>query len=62
MIYTLLIVLILILLALLIWLRVKYANVVRYARKSDAERIRLATELHELKEQTDYITFKLHGN
>jgi hypothetical protein len=62
MIYTLLILLIALLLCLLGYLRYRYGKLLAYTKKSDTERIALAQELYELKEQSDYITFKLHGN
>jgi cell division protein FtsL len=61
MIYTLLIALIILLVAVVVWQRYEYRKLLTYTRHSDTERLAIATELQELKEQSDYINFTLHG-
>jgi hypothetical protein len=61
MIYTLLIVLIIALVAILVWLRARYIALLEYTKQSDTQRLAISMELQELKEQSDYINFKLHG-
>lgn len=43
---------------LLIFLRNRYKQLADYTRKADTERIALAIELGELKEEQEYIRFK----
>jgi hypothetical protein len=61
MIYTLLIVLIIALVAVLVWLRARYIALLDYTRQSDTERIALAEELQTLKDESDFINFIKHG-
>ena len=48
-------------LALLAFLRYRYGKLLRYTRKSDAERLHLASENADLREAQEYISFKIHG-
>jgi hypothetical protein len=61
MIYTLLIALIILLVAILVWQRARYIALLEYTRQSDTQRLAISIELQELKEQSDYINFIKHG-
>jgi hypothetical protein len=46
-------------LALLLFLRHRYGRLLKYTRHSDQERIALALENSELKEEREYISFRI---
>lgn len=67
MIYFLLLI-IAVLLCLLVWLRNRHVNLLTYTRHSDTQRLalvaemeRLESELSDLKETEEFITYTLHG-
>lgn len=49
-------------LALLVFLRRRYGQLQRYTRQADKERIALALENSDLKEERDFISYRTGGS